>query len=46
LIVATDEYKKVEETAKGMGQAVSYFKATTAILERAKSVVLLIPPNY
>lgn len=36
MVIAQESYKKVEETASGMGLAVSYFKASVAILEQAK----------
>ena len=46
MVIAQESYKKVEETASGMGLAVSYFKACLAILDQAKQVVLQIPSNY
>jgi hypothetical protein len=35
-VIANEEYKKAGEQGKGMGNAVSYFKVTASIFEKAK----------
>ena len=45
-IISQDEYKKVEEQARGMGLACALLKATAFMMEKAKAVVLTIPANY
>ena len=45
-IISQDEYKKVEEQARGMGLACALLKATAFMMEKGKAVVLTIPANY
>lgn len=45
-ILAQEEYKQADSKAEGMGRAVSYIKATTAMFEKARSVLSSVPSNY
>lgn len=45
-VLAQDEYKTASEKSQGMGRVVTLFKATAAIFDQAKQVVLTIPSNY
>mmetsp|Transcript_17093 Transcript_17093/g.16314 ORF Transcript_17093/g.16314 Transcript_17093/m.16314 type:complete len:277 (+) Transcript_17093:346-1176(+) len=46
LVVASEEFKNAGDAGKGMGKAVGYFKATSSVFEKAKSVVTQCPSNY
>jgi hypothetical protein len=45
-VLAQEEYKIVDEKAKGMGKAVSLYKKTVAEFDKAKPFMPLIPSNY
>ena len=45
-VLAQDELKKVGDTSKGQGMAISYLRKTLAEFDKAKPVVALIPSNY
>ena len=46
MVIGIETQKGVAESGKGMGLAIGYLRESLKILDEAKSVYGLIPPNY